>query len=480
MSVDTMNQFFPAGEHVPAGRIGGSKLSGDVHQLPCPADGSTLAQVEWASASQVDEAVRAATAAGADWAAATPRERGHALRGIATALREHSQQLGELICAESGKRLAEATGEVQMSARYFDWFAEAGAQPRDRHYTTAARRFTIQRRPVGVVAAVSPWNFPLSIPARKVAPALAAGCPVVQKASELTPLSSIAFTRLAEPYLPEGALGVLIGDGTELTTALTDHPGVKAITFTGSTRVGTQVAGRAQQSMTRVTMELGGKAPFIICPDTDVDSATETLMLAKFRNNGASCLAANNVYVHESLLGQVRDGLIDRIRAMQVGDPTDPASDLGPMLRPAHVERLNTLVAEAGQAGCPVERGASGPDQSWYCPPTLVDARQDLRIWREEIFGPVCPIRGYTDEEAVVAEVHSWQIGLGGYVMSENAEHAANLASALPVGLIGINNGAPNTPEVPMGGIELAGIGREGGESGLLEFTEEQTLSFAR
>lgn len=481
MTVDAANRFLPAaGGSLPAGRVAGRDLSGAVHDLPCPADGTTLARVEWAAAGQVDDAVQAATAAGTEWAAVPPRDRGHALRAIAAALREHSGELGEIICAESGKRMAEATGEVNFSAQYFDWFAEAAAQPRERYFQTPGRRFIMQRRPIGVVAAVSPWNFPLSIPARKVAPALAAGCPVIQKASELTPLSSLALTRLAEPYLPDNVLSLLIGDGTELTTALTEHPGVRAVSFTGSTRVGTQVSTKAMDSMTRVIMELGGKSPFIVCPDADVETAVETLMVAKFRNNGASCLAANNVYVHESLLAKVRDGMIDRIRSMRVGDPSDPATDLGPMLRPEHVDRLNGLVDEAAAVGCAVERGHQGPDQGWYCPPAVVDAEQDLGMWRAEIFGPICPLRGYTDEDAVIAEVHSWQMGLGGYVVGADAEHTANLAAALPIGLMAINNGAPNTPEVPMGGIGLSGIGREGGESGLLEFTEEQTLSFAR
>ena len=447
MAHDGSNPFLPvAGHPIPAGRIAGRDLVGTPHDLPRPADGTNLGQVGWAQAADVEPAVSAAVGAGDQWSATSPRERGHALRAIAAELRKHTAELAEINCLESGKRLAEATGEVDFSAQYFEWFAEAGAYPRDEHYAIAARRFIVQRRPVGVVAAVSPWNFPLSIPARKIAPALAAGCPVVQKPSELTPLSSMALTRLAEPFLPAGLLGLLIGDGAELTSTLVDHPDVAAITFTGSTQVGTRVAARAMESMTRVTMELGGKSPFIICADADVGQAVETLMIAKFRNNGASCIAANNVFVHESHYAAVRDALGDRIRDMTVGDPADPATDLGPMLRPAYVDRLTDLVAEADAASCRVVRGDTGPDEGWYSAPTLVEAAPGLRLWREEIFGPICAIRSFSDEDAVVSEVRSWRTGLGGYLMCTDGEHAATLASRLPIGLIGINNGAPNTP----------------------------------
>lgn len=482
MSPEPTNPFLPSAsdEVVAAARIAGRAHDGEPHDLPNPATGDRLARVGWAGLGEVTAAVGAAHDAADGWAATTPRERAAALRAIAQSLRDNTEALAELICAESGKRLAEATGEVGFSAQYFDWFADAATQPRDEHYLNAARRFIVQRRPVGVVAAVSPWNFPLSIPARKVAAALAAGCPVVQKASELTPLTSVAFTELAEPHLPEGVLGVLVGDGEKLTTALVDDPQVAAVSFTGSTRVGAAVAERAMRTMTRVTLELGGKAPFVVCDDADLDVALDALMIAKLRNNGASCIAANNVFVHASRYDEFVEALRGRLADVSVGDPTDAASELGPMLRPEHADRMRDLVARAEQDGCAVTRGDGGPASGYYAAPALVEASDDTAAWNEEIFGPVCVVRRFDDEDAVVSEVRSWQIGLGGYVMSRSAEHAATLASRLSVGIVGINNGAPNTPEVPFGGVGYSGIGHEGGLSGMLEFTEEQTLSFAR
>ncbi|MGH3356179.1 MAG: aldehyde dehydrogenase family protein [Nocardioidaceae bacterium] len=453
--------------------------AGEEHDLPDPASGQTCARVAWADTTDAHDAVAAADAVAADWAGTPARGRAASLRALAAELRDNGDALADLITMETGKRYAEAAGEVQFSAGYFEWFADAATMTRDEHLRTAARRFIVRREPVGVVAAVSPWNFPLSIPARKIAPALAAGCPVVLKPSELTPLSGLALTELASRHLPQGAVNVVVGDGEKLTTAVVDHDRVAAVSFTGSTPVGTLVAQRAMASMTRVTMELGGKAPFVICDDADLEVAVEALMVAKFRNNGASCIAANNVFVHASVYDTVLESLAARITALRVGDPRDPTTELGPLLRRHHVDRLERLVSQAEGDGCRVWTGAA-PATGWFCAPSLVEAHPDSALWREEVFGPVCVVRPFDDEDAVVGEVNGWRTGLGGYVVSSSAEHAVELAARLRVGIVGVNNGAPNTPEVPFGGFGYAGLGREGGLAGLHEFTEEQSISLAR
>lgn len=463
----------------PAAIIAGHPHTGEEHELPDPATAQSCARVGWADHDDVHDAVGAAAAASSVLRATTGRERAAALRAIAQELRDNAEVLADLGCMESGKRHAEAAGEVQFSAAYFEWFAEAATMLSEHHLRTAQRRFLVRHEPVGVVAAVSPWNFPLSIPARKIAPALAAGCPVVLKPSELTPLSGLAITQLAARHLPEGAVNVVVGDGEKLTTALVDHEDVAAVSFTGSTRVGTLVAQRAMASMTRVTMELGGKGPFVICEDADLDVAIEALMTAKFRNNGASCIAANNVFVHRDVYDAVRDRLAERISVLRVGDPRDPEVELGPLLRREHVDRLSDLVRRAEQDGSRVWRGQV-PRDGWYCPPSLLEVDQHTALWQEEIFGPVCAIRPYDDEETIVDEINGWHSGLGGYVMSANTEHAVGLVERLRIGMVGVNNGVPNTPEVPFGGFGYAGLGREGGLSGLREFTEEQTISLAR
>lgn len=469
-----------SGQIAPAARISGRSAPGDSHELPDPATGQPYAHVGWAGASLVEEAVKAADDAFAEWAETPPRERAAALRAIAGSLRDNAEQLGDLIVHETGKRRVEAVGEALFSANCFDWFADAATPLTEQHLTNSARRFVVRRHPVGVVAAVSPWNFPLSIPARKVAPALAAGCPVVQKPSELTPLSTLALTAICERYLPSGVVGAVIGDGEKLTTALVDHPAVASVTFTGSTRTGSLVAARATDSMTRVTMELGGKAPFVVCADADPDVALDALLVAKFRNNGASCIAANNVFIHESRYPAMVALLRERVAAMQVGDPRAESTELGPLVRPGQVDRVVGLVDDAESRGCAVTRGSVGPGHGYFAAPAVVEATEDVGLWRQEIFGPALAVRPFSDEDAVVHEVNGWRTGLGGYVISSDAQHGLDLAARLRIGIIGINNGAPNTPEVPFGGFGFGGIGREGGFAGLLEFTEEQTLSLAR
>jgi succinate-semialdehyde dehydrogenase/glutarate-semialdehyde dehydrogenase len=426
--------------------------------------------------------VAAAAGAQHDWALAHPRERAGALRTVAEDLRSLARPLGDLVCAESGKRLQEAVAEVEFAARYFDWFADAaeGLQPVD-HQAADGRRFLVERKPLGVVAAVSPWNFPLSIPARKLAAALAAGCGAVQKPSEVAPLSSLVLTVLCEARLPRGLVAAVLGAGADVTDALVDHPDVRAVSFTGSTAVGRLVAERCARTFTHAVLELGGRAPFIVCDDADLDTTLSALLVAKLRNNGESCLAANNLFIHESRYGEVLAALRERLSGLTIGDPRDPASDLGPLVSERAVERLGRLVDGAETSGSRVSRFGSVPPKGSYAGVALVEHPLPTdEVWSTEVFGPVLGVASFADEADVVHEVNSWRTGLGGYVMSSDPDHQVVLAGALDVGIVGINNGAPNTPEVPFGGRGESGRGREGGLSGLHEFTAEQTLSIAR
>ena len=360
---------------VGAGRVGAVVLTGAPAQVPDPATEGVVADIAWATAADVDAAVGAAVAAQTEWSASDVRDRARALRSIAEDLRAVAEPLGELISAESGKRLSEAVAEVGFSARYFDWFADASTRVSSTYYRTEQRHFVVEHRPVGVVAAISPWNFPLSIPARKLAAALAAGCAVVQKPSELAPLSAVALTALCERHLPPGAVGVLVGEGRVLTPALVDHPDVRAVSFTGSTAVGRSVAERAARGFTRAVLELGGRAPFVVCEDADVDVAVEALVVAKLRNNGESCLAANNVFVHEDRYGEVLAALRERLAGLVVGDPRDPATDLGPLIRPEAVDRVRGLADAARAGGDAVETFGTPPASGWFAPAALVESR---------------------------------------------------------------------------------------------------------
>lgn len=463
----------------PAAVVAGKPRPGAAHELPNPATAQTYDRVGWASAADVRDAVDAARHAGAAWARTAPRRRAAVLRSIADDLRAHGEDLAPVIMRETGKRAAEALAEASFSADYFDWFADAATAPADCHLQNPDKRYIVTRRPAGVVAAVTPWNFPLSIPARKVAAALAAGCPVVLKASELAPLSALALLTLIDAHAPRGLVNLVIGDGEQLIGALVDHEDVTAVSFTGSTRVGVLVAERAMRTMTRVTMELGGMAPFIVEADADLGVAVGALLVAKFRNNGASCIAANNVYFHADVYDDVMSELADQITSLEVGPPDISSTDVGPLLRPAHVDRLRRLVADAESEGRRTWQ-APVPEDGWFFPPTLVAASACSTLWHQEIFGPVCAARPFDHIDEVVREVNGRRTGLAGYIMSSDTERCLVTAARLNVGIVGINNGAPNTPEVPFGGFGLAGLGREGGIEGMREFMEPQTIALAR
>lgn len=472
---------------LPGARIAGRTEAGQPHPVSQPGTDQVIAEAGWVGSDAVDRAVAAAREALPGWAATPARDRAAALRAIAADLRAETEELGAIISAETGKRLAEAQGEVGGSAKYFDWFAEAAAIAEiETGRTAPGRRFQVRHHPVGVVAALGTWNFPVSIPARKVAAAIAAGCPAILKASERTPVSADRLVAICERHLPPGVIGAVMG-GPELAHALIDHPEVAAITFTGSTAIGRLVGERAARSFTRAVLELGGRAPFIIRADADLNDAVEHLMVAKLRNNGESCIAANNVFVHSSLRGRLWDLLTERIRATRLGPPEEAETDLGPMIDAAAAQRLGALVDQAEADGAEVVRGPDdvhrGPDAPGaeaFLPAALVGCDRPTPLWDEEVFGPVLALRSYDDEDAVIAEVNSWGVGLAGYVCGTDLAAAEQLAERLRVGIVGINNGAPNTPEVPFGGFGGSGIGREGGMSGYLEFVEEQTIAVAR
>lgn len=468
-------------DRIPAARIAGRTVEGVVHDVVDPSTGQTIAHAGWAGVPDVESAVDAAVGAFPSWSTTPARERAAALRAIASDLRAETQDIAGALAAESGKLLAEAEGEVEFSAKYFDWFAEAASiAEEETGRVTAIRRFRVRRHPVGVVAAIGTWNFPLSIPARKVAAAIAAGCPTVLKPSERTPISADALVRICERHLPVGVIGQVVGDGVEITNALIDEPRVAAVTFTGSTPIGKKIAERAGRSLTRACLELGGRAPFIVREDADVAEVVEQVMIAKLRNNGESCIAANTLFVPASRSEEIWEALAERIAATRPGRQDDREADFGPLIDASTVERLRGFVAEAERAGKRVIRGQEGPETGAFMSAVLVDDARGTELYDQEIFGPVLAMATYEDEDELVDEINGWGVGLAGYVCGRDIAAAQELAERLRIGIVGINNGAPNTPEVPFGGFGESGIGREGGLIGYDEFAELQTISAAR
>ncbi|MCG5212804.1 aldehyde dehydrogenase family protein [Streptosporangium soli] len=447
-----------------------------------PADESVVAEVAGVRAEAAERAVTAAAAALPDWAATPLAARSAALRAIAADLKAAGEDTGPdnlalLMTRETGKRLAESRAEIAFSADFFAWFAEAAPEAlAEQPLSTPGRRFRVRRTPLGVVAAITPWNFPLSIPARKIAAALAAGCTVVLKPSELTPVSALRLVEICHRHLPDGALTSVTGDPVGLTAALTGDPRVAAVSFTGSTRVGGIVAQQCAARFVPAVLELGGRGPFVVGAEADLDGALDALMIAKFRNNGASCIAANNVFVHQDHYHPFVERLADRVMGLRLGNPADERTDLGPLITADQQRRLTGLVADADARGARVLTGPQHAGKGFFVSPAVVECPDDVALWSEEIFGPVAAVRSFTDEDALIGEINGWGYGLGGYVC-DSPDRAQRLASALRIGIVGINNGAPNNPRVPFGGFGASGLGREGGVSGLLAFTGEQTLS---
>ncbi len=471
LSVDTQIE---AGLHI-AGEWQNADQKIDVTNC---VDGSVVGWLAWGTAADATRAADAAESAFGKWSTSTARYRADALMAGAALLEQRATTISELLARESGKRLPEARAEIAFSIEYFRWFAEEVRRPVGAvlgQENSAVRHLTT-RRPVGVVASLTPWNFPCSIQARKLAPALAAGCTVVARVSEKAPLAVTEMIRcFTDAGLPPGVLNLVHGPAREITSALLGHRAVRAVSFTGSTAVGAQIMTTAARRIVRPLLELGGNAPFLVCADADVDAAVEGAMLAKFRNAGQSCLAANRFFVHSSVYSAFTDQLVARIDAMTVGDGlADPTPDLGPVIDAARVEAVNGLLEGALTDGArKLTREFQLPTVGhWVAPTLLAEVPTTSAIAKEEVFGPAAAVFSFDDETEAVARANGTEMGLAGYVYSRDVGRAWKLAEALEVGIAGVNHALPSVAFAPMGGVKQSGLGREGAEVGLAEFTD--------
>ncbi|WP_255946273.1 aldehyde dehydrogenase family protein [Streptomyces odontomachi] len=449
-----------------------------------PATGAVLASYVGGGRADAALAVDAASAALPDWSATPTPRRAAALLAIAAALRtpDVTEELAVLTARETGKRLAEARAEVGMSAGFFEWFA-AAVQGRTAHQLDVVPgiRHEVNSRPLGVVAVATPWNFPLSIPARKIAAALAAGCTVLFKPSEVAAGSALRLAEIVAGQVPSGALCTLLGDGAAITETWIDDPRVRGISFTGSTRVGLLVAERARHSLTRPVLELGGNAPFVVLDDADPTDAVELINGAKYRNNGQSCIAANTAWVPRRMLDTVVEALLDTAGSLVLGDPLDPATTLGALALPSDPARVDELAEDARRRGATVHRpGPAAPGQGQFARPAIVvDPPRDARVVTEESFAPVLPVLPYDDVTEVIEATRACDLGLAGYVATRDPDRGRRIAAALDVGIAGVNTATPNSPHVPFGGLKLSGLGWEGGQAGLDAFLAPQTIAVA-
>lgn len=455
-----------------------------------PATGQPCAHVARGGGEDTRTAIDAAAGAFPEWGSATALERAGVLRGVAVELRERAEPIGRTLAAETGKLLAEGVGEVRFAADFFDFYAEESLRL-ERIVSSGGRPSGPQilaRKPAGVAASLTPWNFPVSLQARKLAPALAAGCTVVARPSDEAPTSVVALFRCLEHAgVPAGVANLVTGPAAETTAPAIADPRVRVVSFTGSTEVGKGLYREAAGTMKRLALELGGCAPFLVCADADLDLAVDQAMIAKFRNGGQSCVAANCFFVEAGAYEPFVAALADRIRALRLGDQLDPGTTHGPLINARRRQALEAFLGEAGDGG--FEPVAAAPEldpgdglaPDCFMAPRLLAAHSYRDVAPElpetEVFGPVALVVGFDDLGDLLARLARNPLGLAGYVFSRDRAKAVRIAMALEVGIAGVNEGLAAAANMPMGGVKESGLGREGGRAALEEFLDMQYLA---
>lgn len=458
-------------------RIAGAAHPGGAAALPVldPSTGEPFTELGTGDRSQAVDALTGAASAFPGWSATPAPDRAAILHAIADDIAALAAEpdWAALMTRETGKPLAQASGELGLSAMYFRAMADLLERQREEQLSVVPGiTHRVTARPAGLAAVLTPWNFPVSIPARKIAPALAAGCGVLFKPSEVSPLSGLVLAALCERHLPPGVLNTVLGTPEDVVEPWLAHPLTGVVSFTGSTRVGRLVAAQAAPRFLRTVLELGGCAPFIVLPDADPVAAAGTLLVAKFRNNGQSCIAANQILVAREVADEFTEVFVTAVRALAVGDPRQATTDVGPLAPPGDPARMAELVGEAVANGArAVTPDAAPPAAGHYAAPTvLLDAPVGCRAMTEEIFGPVAPVHVYDSLDDALALHHATGYGLAGYVCGTDLDAAHAVAARLRAGIAGINNGTPTTPWVPFGGQAASGLGYEGGRPGLEAF----------
>ena len=458
---------------------------GRILDVEDPSTGEILTSVADGTVADGAAALDAAVAAQADWAATVPRDRGEILRKAFTEITARAEEFALLMTLEMGKPLAEARGEVTYAAEFFRWFSEEAVRISGRWSTApnGATRLLTMKQPVGPTLMITPWNFPLAMGTRKIGPALAAGCTMVVKPAKLTPLSMLALVELlADCGVPAGVVNVITTSRTgEVIEPIIRDPRLRKLTFTGSTPVGRSLVEQSAEQLLRVSMELGGNAPFLVFEDADVDKAVEGAMLAKMRNIGEACTAANRFLVHESVAEEFSGKFAAKMAAMTVGRGTEEGVTLGPLIDGAAQASVADLVEDAKSKGAKVVCGGTtvGDKGYFYAPTLLTGVTADARLMREEIFGPVAPIATFTTEQEAVARANDTEYGLVAYVFTRDLSRTLRLSEALEFGMVGVNQGIVSNPAAPFGGVKHSGFGREGGFEGIQEYLEIKYVGIA-
>jgi succinate-semialdehyde dehydrogenase/glutarate-semialdehyde dehydrogenase len=442
-----------------------------------PATGETLAQVPNMGQAETQRAIAAAQAAQREWAAKSAKERARILHAWNDLMLANLEDLAYLMTREQGKPLAEARGEIRYAASFIDWFAEEARRIQGdiAEHPDADKRIQIRKQPVGVCAAITPWNFPAAMITRKAGPALAAGCAIIIKPAEQTPLSAFALAELAQRAgVPAGVLQVVTGDARAIGGVLTSSPVVRKLSFTGSTEVGRILMAQCAPTIKRLSLELGGNAPFIVFDDADVDAAVNGALIAKYRNSGQTCVCANRFLVQDGIYDTFAQKLAEKVAALAVGNGLQAETVQGPLIDQAAIEKVEELVSDAREQGARVLAGGGRHvlGGTFYQPTVLTGATTAMRLAREEIFGPVAPLFRFRDESEAIAMANDTEFGLAAYVYTRDLSRSWRVTEQLEYGMVGLNTGLISNEVGPFGGVKQSGLGREGSRYGIDEYLE--------
>ena len=449
-----------------------------------PSTGEVFARVSTVDRAGTGQAIADAEAAWKDWRNLTGKKRGAYLHAIAGGIEKRADEIARTITLENGKPLAQGQGEVGMTVDHFRWFAEEAKRSYGRVIPNQldGKCHLAIRQPVGVVGAIAPWNFPLVLAVRKVAPALAAGCPVLLKPASATPLNSVLLAEAVhEAEVPKGVFQLLVGNAREIGAELMKNPACRKITFTGSTEVGRELIRQSADGVKKLSMELGGHAPVIIFDDANLENAVEGALITKFRNTGQSCIASNRIYVQRSIYDAFLESFVKKASAMKVGDGLEDGVDIGPLIDEAAVETALAHIEAATNSGARLLCGGGRPDglgPSFLEATVLADVPEDTLCMKEETFAPVAPVAVFDEEDDVIQRANDTEYGLAAYVFTENLNRAWRVAEALEAGTVGVNDAVPATSQCPFGGMKQSGLGRELGTEGLDGFLETKHISF--
>jgi succinate-semialdehyde dehydrogenase / glutarate-semialdehyde dehydrogenase len=445
-----------------------------------PATGEVIATVPKGGAEEAASAVDAAYEAFKEWSKLSAYERSEIIRDWHDLIKDNTEDLARTMTEEQGKPLTEARGEINYANGFISWYAEEGKRIYGESIpaTVQNKRLFVHKQPVGVTAVITPWNFPAAMITRKVGPALAAGCTVVIKPANLTPITAIKLVQLAEQAgIPKGVLNVVTGDSKVIGETWLADTRVRKLTFTGSTEVGKQLMKGAAETVKKISLELGGHAPAIVLEDSDLDKAAAGVLAAKFRNAGQTCVCVNRVYVHESIADAFTKKLVEKASALKVGNGLENGTDIGPLIDEAAIEKVQQHVDDAKEKGAAVELGGNAKDGLFFEPTILTGVTDDMICMTDETFGPVTPITTFKTEDEAINRANDSIYGLAAYVFTENITKGIHISEQLEYGIVGLNDGIPSTPQAPFGGFKQSGLGREGGHQGMDEYLEVKYIS---